>query len=759
MKKILFKVLIISLGIILASCAPAEISKEIVILPIPIEDRLTKIDELFVEQDFEGVALIYSEAKGDDIEIIKAHINEYALVYIETAKKELSINSLIDFKRTGFDGESLALGIDLVERLIASEQAYTEGIIALHGRDFQAAAEKLRAVDAEHVNYEAAQQGLAQIADRQTAWESVDYGRNPNTYALASDDEFIYMAYEHDGVFGILKTDFAGIYTEFIPLSDSGDYTIKGINIVGDFIYFIAGENVGRGLMVKDPYCIYEMQTNGEGISKVASGDYFDMVIHQGDVYALSYSKGLIALGTDFKEETVLAPGKVIELSVQPQGVYYTVQESLTYENVNTVYLYDGKNHYYTYGQNALKRYSSGATNELLYFETSDGSVQIAATDILKVYGLIGGKAIFLTPGDHAQERIKIYDTESLETQATTSSTELPKFDICGLSYEHERIFAFNSDGIYMTDTELQSEVKLEIAEVDAQALSQNMALVRHLNEAELYTPEEKVVVLSDELIWYYSDATLNVTVEKRFFEDTEVTGYITHIRTKDFSLLTTGSWGSTADSRSTVAATEIAEKYGAIFGQSADFFNYNDDTRRGIVIRNGEVFRDYIYNDMLAIYPDGNFVTYTKDDAISAERLIEDGVLTSLSFGPVLVKDGFLSPGSTKSKVAVRNPRSAIGMVEPGHYVSIVLDGRCDESRGLTTVALGALFVQEGCKVAYNMDGGGTVSVVFLGNSLFLSTNYRFIPDLLYFGTSELVPTDLAQYTTTYKEFLNAGV
>ncbi|MBT3320249.1 MAG: DUF5050 domain-containing protein [Clostridia bacterium] len=766
MKKTIFKTLIVLLIVILAACAPTDVVSEIVIIPIPVEDRMAQIDELFTIEDFDGVAVIYKEAVGDDKQIIKAHINEYALIYIENAKQELSTKSLTEFMRTGFDGESLPLGIDLVERLIVSEQAYTEGKIAFNGRDFETAKEQLTLVDEAHNNYENAQQCLADISSREDAWNAVQYGRNPGTYSLASDDEFTYIAFEHEGVFGILKIDDTGDYTEFIPLSDSGDYIIKGINIVGDFIYFIAGESVGRGLMVTDPYCIYEMKTDGSGLALVAAGDYFDMVIYDSAVYALSYTKGLVELSNDFTEETVLADGNVIEFSVQPQGIYYTVQQGLTYESVNTVYFYDGDTHesvmsddflhYYIYANSALKLYSSGSKSERLYLETADDDIQVASTDILKVYGLIGGRVIYSTPGNDAQERLKDYDIESDDTQAYLSVNDLPEYYIIGLCYETEKIFTVNSDGIYMMDVGFENAVTLQIAPPDADALSENMALVRHLNDTELYTQEETVVVISDELLWFYSDATLNVTVERRFFEETEVTAYITHIRTTDFSLLTTDSWGGDPDSRSTVPAAELAGKYGVIYGQSTDFFNYKDTTNSGIVIRKGEVFRDHIYRNMMAIYPDGSFVTYVKGDSISAERLIEDGVQTSLSFGPVLVEGGFLSSNSTQTWVLVRNPRSAIGMVEPGHYVSIVVEGRCKESRGLTTVALGELFAQEGCEVAYNMDGGGTVSITFLGNSLYLSSNYRHISDILYFGTSELVPIDLDEFVMTFEEFTN---
>ena len=414
--------------------------------------------------------------------------------------------------------------------------------------------------------------------------------------------------------------------------------------------------------------------------------------------------------------------------------------------------------HYYIYSQDALKLVSTSDVKETLYLEREQSEGKIASTDILKVYGLLDGKVIYSDSGDYAQERLKSYDIAAGSEESYTGAKELPEYYISGISYETSQIFMINRDGAYVTQPGFADITVLDMSAVDSEKLAANMALLRHIGDAELYTPEEtQVAVLSDELLWYYSDANLNVVMEKRFLEETECVAYITHIHTNDYSLLTTQSWGSTPDSRETVEPEVLAEKYGVVYGQSTDYFNYNDDARRGIVIRDGEVYRDHVYNNMLAIYPDGSFVTYEKGDTISAERLLEDGVMTSLSFGPVLVSDGFLSPGATNSKVAVHNPRSAIGMVEPGHYVSIVVDGRSSQSRGLTTVALGELFADEGCKVAYNLDGGGTVSAVFLGNLMELKSHYRNIADILYFGSSDIVPVDLDQFTSTYDDYITA--
>lgn len=765
MKRFFLYILIIAMLIsCFAGCSNGK-KREVGIIPLPVEDRLAMIDSFFANGDFEGVKSLYKEATGEDYQIIEDYIISYADLYIDSAKQNLSTKALEEFKRTGYEGNVITEGIALVERLIVSEAAYKEGKIAFNGRDFETAKEKLNIVDTEHTNYDTARQCLIQIAERERAWHTSRYGRNQGTYGLASDEEFVYMSYRHNGVFGILKVDLNGEYTEFIPLSDAADYVITGINIVGDYLYFIAGENVGRGLMFNNPYCIYEMKTDGSGLAQVAQGDYFDLRIHGRKVYALSYTKGLVQMDENFVEQGVLSSDRVIEMCGSPEGIYYTVQSSLGSENENTIYLYDGETHqeiltdsfahYYIYDQNVLRLVSVGSNKEKLVIETRDDEKQIASADILKVYGLIGDRVIYSTPGNDAQERLKEYSITTGKEETYQGSSELPEFYITGLCYNSGKIFAVNAKGIYVMETDFSNPKALEIAEVDKEKLSANKALLRHIGDSDLYSPEEDViVVLSDEQLWHYSDANLNITMEKRYLEETECTAYITHIYTNDYDLITTDSWGDRADSRSTAKPEDIADKYGIIYGQSTDYFNYDDEARRGIIIRKGEVYRDYIYRNMLAIYPDGTFVTYEKGDTISAERLVEDGVKTTFSFGPILVKDSFLSPSAPISKVAVRNPRSSIGMVEPGHYVSIVVDGRSSESRGLTTVALGELFVDEGCTVAYNLDGGGTASVIFLGNLMYLETHYRNIPDMLYFGSSDIVPLDIDDYTLTFEQY-----
>ncbi|SDD82395.1 phosphodiester glycosidase family protein [Sporomusa acidovorans] len=91
------------------------------------------------------------------------------------------------------------------------------------------------------------------------------------------------------------------------------------------------------------------------------------------------------------------------------------------------------------------------------------------------------------------------------------------------------------------------------------------------------------------------------------------------------------------------------------------------------------------------------------------------------LGAGPMLVKDGsvFLSTKVEQfgSDVAGgRAPRTAIGLKADGHILIVVVDGRQDNSIGMSLLEL-ALFMQElGARDAMNLDGGGSSEMVVKG-------------------------------------------
>jgi exopolysaccharide biosynthesis protein len=109
-----------------------------------------------------------------------------------------------------------------------------------------------------------------------------------------------------------------------------------------------------------------------------------------------------------------------------------------------------------------------------------------------------------------------------------------------------------------------------------------------------------------------------------------------------------------------------------------------------------------------------------------TADELLDGGVRNTLSFGPALVVDSV--PVTDFSGVEIDknfglrsiqglNPRTGLGMITPGHYVFIVVDGRsAGYSKGMTLEDFAQVFANYGCSVAYNLDGGGSSSMYFNG-------------------------------------------
>ncbi len=61
--------------------------------------------------------------------------------------------------------------------------------------------------------------------------------------------------------------------------------------------------------------------------------------------------------------------------------------------------------------------------------------------------------------------------------------------------------------------------------------------------------------------------------------------------------------------------------------------------------------------------------------------------------------------------------PRTAVGVIDSNHLVFVVVDGRAEGySEGVTLPELAEIFVGLGAVTAYNVDGGGSSTMVFDG-------------------------------------------
>jgi exopolysaccharide biosynthesis protein len=188
----------------------------------------------------------------------------------------------------------------------------------------------------------------------------------------------------------------------------------------------------------------------------------------------------------------------------------------------------------------------------------------------------------------------------------------------------------------------------------------------------------------------------------------------------------------------------KIARRYDAVFGINADYFNKKSNGK-GVIIREGVVYADSKKNSTLAIMPDGSLKAF-EPGAIDADQLKQMGVKDSFSFGPILVQDGAVDSASMKRHWLPRNAheyRTGIGQVEPGHYIVIVTNGY------FTMPQFAQLFIDNHCTMAYNMDGGHSACMLFMGEQLnrlnisgiIKNLRQRPLPDLLLLGENAAVP------------------
>ncbi|MBQ8397503.1 MAG: phosphodiester glycosidase family protein [Clostridia bacterium] len=176
-------------------------------------------------------------------------------------------------------------------------------------------------------------------------------------------------------------------------------------------------------------------------------------------------------------------------------------------------------------------------------------------------------------------------------------------------------------------------------------------------------------------------------------------------------TVLAQGAYGRNV----TEATSSMAARAGAAIAVNGDFYGSRE---RGYVVRNGELLRaTSAGGEDLVIWADGSFSIIDEDD-ITAAELVAEGAEQVFCFGPALVIDGEVAvdPGEEVGKAMASNPRTAIGIDADGRYYLVVSDGRTRESTGLSLRELAEFMQSLGCTIAYNLDGGGSSTMVVDG-------------------------------------------
>ena len=148
------------------------------------------------------------------------------------------------------------------------------------------------------------------------------------------------------------------------------------------------------------------------------------------------------------------------------------------------------------------------------------------------------------------------------------------------------------------------------------------------------------------------------------------------------------------------------------------------------VAIKDGKVLE---FSTARLAIPDGGYVVVGPKDKLMglvSQSEVEVTINTNpnwenvkhiISGGPYLIKNGSVYVDVAEQKlnaITGRNPRTAIGYTTNKNLVMVTVDGREENSIGMTLTELANFMKEIGCVEAMNLDGGGS-SVMYVGGQI----------------------------------------
>ncbi len=242
----------------------------------------------------------------------------------------------------------------------------------------------------------------------------------------------------------------------------------------------------------------------------------------------------------------------------------------------------------------------------------------------------------------------------------------------------------------------------------------------------------------SGTVIGTYSDSKSKITVTQYRAYDSNI--YVADVEVTDGTSILSAFANNTYGRNITDTTSDMAEENNAVLAINGDYYGARQS---GYVIRNGVVYRSQGSNgEDMVISKDGSLSFISESDT-TTDSLMQKQAWQVLSFGPVLVENGqvAVSENDEVGMAMASNPRTAIGTVAKNHYLFVVSDGRTSESAGLSLYELANFMKSLGATNVYNLDGGGSSTMVFQGEVVNNPTtngnkiSERAVSDILYIG------------------------
>ncbi len=176
-----------------------------------------------------------------------------------------------------------------------------------------------------------------------------------------------------------------------------------------------------------------------------------------------------------------------------------------------------------------------------------------------------------------------------------------------------------------------------------------------------------------------------------------------------------------------------------------------NGSYNQGLVLQAGQVLNNMRANKgwnsgaVGLIYRDGSLKTfYLSKEKLDLNQEIEKGALYGWQFGPIIIRNYEEGPGVTSYHGLGFKARNILGYYEPGHYVIVTCDNRGNDAQGMNEYMMVDLMKSLGVREAFNLDGGTSAVMVFMGevinhptlrNDNGTTVEGRPIVDMLLFG------------------------
>ena len=249
-----------------------------------------------------------------------------------------------------------------------------------------------------------------------------------------------------------------------------------------------------------------------------------------------------------------------------------------------------------------------------------------------------------------------------------------------------------------ITDSEPAAEATI----ADSESTTDNQPAASQTTQEEA-TPKDSAI----------TPAEPQIEISTCRVNDTNV--YVADILLPSVESLKTAFAQDTYGRKITATTSDTATENDALLAINGDLYGARE---RVYVILNGILYRDTPSNaDVLCIYTDGRMEIVAPQEK-SAQELLDNGAWQVFSFGPGLLEDGeiLVDTNDEVGMAMASNPRTAIGMIEPNHYIFVVSDGRTSDSEGLSLYELADFMKNLGVATAYNLDGGGSSTMVYQG-------------------------------------------